>query len=92
MPGYEPQSPDTSADAERFLIARYRAMTPAEKLEMFRALCRTAEAFAIAGSTISLDVRGSTSSCDVARRCRRPGLVIVGSGLHRAGPLCAGSR
>ena len=43
------QSADTSRDAEAFLIDRYRAMTPAQKLEQFRALCRTSQALAAAG-------------------------------------------
>lgn len=44
-----PLSPDTSHDAEAFLIERYRAMTPAEKLAQFRALCRASQQLAAAG-------------------------------------------
>jgi hypothetical protein len=43
------QSADTSHEAEAFLIDRYRAMTPAQKLEQFRALCRTSQMLAAAG-------------------------------------------
>lgn len=44
-----PQSSDTSAEADRFLIERYRAMTPAQKLEQFQALCRASHELAAAG-------------------------------------------
>ena len=49
MSQYRTQSPDTSFDAERFLICRYRAMSPADKLSIFRQLSQTAQALALAG-------------------------------------------
>ncbi len=46
---YRTQSPDTSFDAERFLVRKYRAMSPADKLRIFRQLSQTAQALALAG-------------------------------------------
>lgn len=44
-----PQSRDTHPDAERFLIERLRAMSPAEKLELMEEACRAEEAWKLAG-------------------------------------------
>jgi hypothetical protein len=49
MSGYMTQSSDTSLEAERWLIERYRAMTPAQKIHMFRELSRASQELALAG-------------------------------------------
>ena len=46
---YRLQSEDTSIDVERFLIERYRAMSPAQKIHIFRELSRASQEFALAG-------------------------------------------
>ncbi len=60
MSSYKPQSPDTSIEAERVLLARYRTMTPAEKLRIFRQLSRTTQELALAG--LRLRNPGASSS------------------------------
>ena len=45
----KPQSRDTDEASELFLIERYRAMAPCEKVQIFRQLCRTRDEFALAG-------------------------------------------
>ena len=49
MSQYRTQSPDTSFDAERFLVRRYRVMSPADKVHIFRQLSQTAQELALAG-------------------------------------------
>ena len=49
MSGYRTQAPDTSIEAERVLIQRYRNMSPAEKLAIVSALTQAAEDLALAG-------------------------------------------
>ena len=52
MSGYRTQAPDTSIEAEAFLIDRYRRMTPAEKVDIVRALTRAANDLALAGARL----------------------------------------
>lgn len=47
--GYRPQSEDSSVAAERVLFETYERMTPAEKVERVRSLCRQANQLALAG-------------------------------------------
>lgn len=49
MSTYRPQSSDTSIDAEQYLVRRYRSMSPAEKMKIFRQLCRASQELALAG-------------------------------------------
>jgi len=49
MSRYQTQSRDTHVDAERFLIERYRAMSPADKLRIVRQLSLTTQELALAG-------------------------------------------
>jgi len=46
---YRPQSEDTSRAVEEVQFRIYRGMTPAEKVELVRALCRRANDLALAG-------------------------------------------
>lgn len=64
MSGYRTQAPDTSIEAEAFLIERYRRMTPAEKIDIVRALTRAANDLALAGARL----RFPTDSDDELRR------------------------
>lgn len=50
--GYRTQAADTSVEAERILIERYRAMTPAEKVAIARALTQAANELALAGARL----------------------------------------
>jgi hypothetical protein len=52
MSVYRTQSLDTSVEAERILIDRYRRMTPAEKLDIARALTKAAHELALAGARL----------------------------------------
>ena len=47
--GYRPQSEDTSQTVERLQFDVYRGMTPAQKIERIRALCRGADELSLAG-------------------------------------------
>lgn len=47
--GYRSQSEDTSRAAERAQFDIYRGMTPAEKIERVRALCRRANDLSLTG-------------------------------------------
>jgi hypothetical protein len=49
MSRYQTQRPDTSVDAERFLVRRYRTISPADKLRIFRQLSRATQELALAG-------------------------------------------
>lgn len=49
MTRYRTQSPDTSVEAERILVHRYRMMSPDDKLRMVRQLSRTSQELALAG-------------------------------------------
>jgi hypothetical protein len=49
MSGYRAQSRDTSVQAERWLIDRYRAMPTVRKVQLLQDLSRTSEALALAG-------------------------------------------
>ena len=49
MSTYRTQSRDTSVDAERILVERYRRMSPADKLRIFSQLSRTTQQLALAG-------------------------------------------
>ena len=49
MSDYKPQSADTSIEIEGILLERYRAMAPAEKVHIFRELCRVSQELALAG-------------------------------------------
>lgn len=49
---YRTQAADTSIEAERILLERYRAMTPAEKIAIARALTRTVHELALAGARL----------------------------------------
>ena len=49
MDRYRTQSPDTSFDAERFLVRRYRTMSHADKLRIFSQLSRATQELALAG-------------------------------------------
>lgn len=49
MSRYRTQSRDTAVEAERFLIERYRAMSPADKLRIFRQLSLATQELALAG-------------------------------------------
>lgn len=46
---YVTQSPDTSEAVDRLLMARYRQMTPSEKMRMVAELNETVEAVALTG-------------------------------------------
>ena len=46
------QSPDTTEDVERILMARYRNMAPWEKLAITRELSRASQVLALAGLRI----------------------------------------
>jgi hypothetical protein len=52
MSGYRTQAPDTSIEAEAFLIEVYRRMTPAEKIDIVRALTQVANELALAGARL----------------------------------------
>lgn len=47
--GYRTQSSDTSIVAERVQFDAYRALTPAEKLELILDLCNTGREWTLAG-------------------------------------------
>ena len=47
--GYRPQSEDTAPRADRVQFDIYRRMTPAEKIERVRTLCRWANQLALVG-------------------------------------------
>ncbi|HKE14320.1 MAG TPA: hypothetical protein VKB80_05635 [Kofleriaceae bacterium] len=49
MSAYRTQARDTSLEAERILIARYRSMSPAEKIVIVRDLSRMTQQLALAG-------------------------------------------
>ncbi len=49
MSRYRTQSPDTSVEAEQILVERYRAMSPADKVHIFRQLSRATQELALAG-------------------------------------------
>jgi hypothetical protein len=49
MSTYRTQARDTSLEAERILIGRYRSMSPAEKIGIVRDLSRTSQELALAG-------------------------------------------
>jgi len=49
MSRYRTQSADTSFDAERILVRGYRAMSPADKMRIFRQLSRATQELALAG-------------------------------------------
>jgi hypothetical protein len=49
MGGYRTQARDTSLEAERFLIERYRSMSPVEKIAIVRELSRASQSLALAG-------------------------------------------
>jgi hypothetical protein len=46
---YVTQSPDTSEAVDRFLMERYRKMTPSDKMRMVTELNETVEAVALTG-------------------------------------------
>jgi len=48
-PGYRTQSADTSIVAEQVQFECYRALTPAEKLDVILDLCRTGRELSLAG-------------------------------------------
>lgn len=48
--GYRTQSADTSTEAERLLIERYRSMSAADKIRLVRELCRSSQELALAGA------------------------------------------
>ncbi len=50
MSGYRTQARDTSVEAERLLIERYRAMKPADKIDLVRRLSRASQELARAGA------------------------------------------
>jgi hypothetical protein len=50
MSGYRTQASDTSRDAERILIERYRSMAPIDKIRIVRELSRASQALALAGA------------------------------------------
>jgi hypothetical protein len=50
--GYRTQASDTTLEAERVLIERYRAMSPADKLSIVRALCRATDELALVGARL----------------------------------------
>jgi hypothetical protein len=47
--GYRPQSDDTTPEAERAQFEIYARMTPAEKIDRVRTLCRMANRLALEG-------------------------------------------
>jgi hypothetical protein len=49
MSRYKTQSPDTSFEAERWLVERYRKMTPAQQIHIFQQLSRASQELAMAG-------------------------------------------
>jgi len=48
-PGYRTQSSDTSIEAERVQFECFRALTPAERLEVILDLCRTGRELSLVG-------------------------------------------
>jgi hypothetical protein len=49
MSAYRTQARDTSLEAERILIGRYRSMSPADKIRIVRDLSRVSQELALAG-------------------------------------------
>jgi hypothetical protein len=77
-------SPDTSPDAQRILVERWRTMSPAEKAQIVTLLARDCERLALAGirsQRPGLDARGERLLLAVRRLGRDLAMRAYGADL-----------
>jgi hypothetical protein len=74
---YQPQSIDTSVEVDRRLFDLYRHLSPGERAERVRSLCRTADALAIAGLR-TRDPQASLAQCRARLMRRRLRALMAG--------------